>query len=610
MSDQRTGNQARYGGTDAAGDVMWPIVRQRAALSLLLRWGIRAYHLFSPYGLVALGEATGRGRLMVALTLAGAGIDLAISLWLRRSTRPLIAVRLIVDGADAVVMAMLYGWVAPLSPSSDAGGMSGAFVAEVAFRKGIGPGIVTGTWIAACVTAGRLAVSAPINYSELLVFSLGPALLGTTVFAYFHHQVRVAEQEALDRRQADVEAAHLQTRSDLQIGKSGSIVDRLQAAFFRMTISGSADSDALRKEAAAYKAGIAERVRARAYYLGDVLREEAAEARKNEPATSRHHFFDFSVLDGLLVVTARQASGLRDELRECLLIGRIQVSLVENDTSTRRFVLDVDGRLISSTPPERPRRIFLAPAGFGCAGLIILSMSNPAYQQVSLALSTAFAAALALLGWWSHTALARRGSAAGYAVALAANVPLCLVVLAQFLSQRQSLGGYRALLPMLPALSAWAFTIGPVWDVINRRRRLALCLLALALALLSNVLVIPRLDGVPAPNLLGLAAEGILPMAALIGTIRLGRACAETERRVTQRVNAGISQLVDRAVADAAAEEIAFLQERLCQARRLLTSLAAGPDRRAATVELQAAESGLAVLLSRNGGPDASDSRG
>lgn len=560
--------------------------RGRAGLAVCLAFSW--LDLIAPYGLLAVSGRIGWGLPAIAVLLTDLSVTGCLAVLLNRDDRGWIAVRVVHATLVAAAITTMVALAEPGLPAGGAMGRAAFLLGELPIR--LGPGMacaVTAGMVSATVTSAIIAASLTGRGSAAAIMSVQgvDTLIGATLGLTLGLMMRWAQRrqaaralrEAVQRRQAEVTAAELAVRSQLQIGPSGTIIDRLQSAVWRLQASG-VDAAFLPRALGRHKAAIAARVRSTGAYLSDVLQEQATAARRRDPSTSAHHFFDVDRADGLTVLTEKQAATLRDHLDARSLQGRVPVRLLARERDSG-LVLSVAAEVIDIPAGQSAPILHLGSAGLLLAGIHQLANMHPGYAHSPWYVVVPLAALTASLSLPATRWLARAQAMddGGRATAGAirrigwlALVPLVCATIEVWRSPHMMADGYP-ILPLCSGLVGWGMAFGALGPLLTRAliwRFGALTAVATALAMQALALVDPRIS-IFSRSAAGELGYGIV---AFYGAMALSRGMAAAHAAVDRGASDRLARQARTAREWAALDEIIVLEESLAAVSTALES--------------------------------------
>jgi hypothetical protein len=482
------------------------ILRQRAQLHLVSRLGARLFQVIASSG---VAHSPG---LVVAVVL-WACVDVALALVLQRTSRPLLRGRVALDSLDAAFWTL---WVPGGVPYTGFALASCFSIAETGFRYRLVVGLAAGCSVNAAVTIARLAAGHELHLADSTLFTLAPVIFGWALRRYVDFQARDAAAEARVIAEARLAAIEFETRSIIQIGRGGGVIDSVQRAWWFLSLDGDTSAAERRDKAQRHKRSVAEEVRNHAGYLRDLLDEYAAAGRASEPDTRRHSWYQVTVNDGLTVLTRDQAEALWTSLAKHPTLGTVPVRVVSRSLADGSFSLIVDGIPIAVPPARARKRLFLSPAGFIFGGAMMLTQWDPSYTAAPWYLCLVAAALLLAVAWRIQQRLAFIGTSYLGVVNVLSVLPVLLAAGLGLSGRQGTLADGRVLIPVLGGVSGWAFIMGTVQSFITMRQAV-LNLGAVAAAVAFAVATYPPGH----PTVLTFVADLIFPSVAFAGTRRL-----------------------------------------------------------------------------------------
>jgi hypothetical protein len=421
--------------------------------------------------------------------------------------------RVTLDSIDAAFWTL---WVPGGVPYTGFALASCFSIAETGFRYRIWVGLAAGVLVNAAVSCARLAAGHELHLADSTLFTLAPVIFGWALRRYVEFQARDAAEEARAMAEARLATVELETRSIIQIGRGGGVIDSVQRAWWFLSLSGDRSAAERRDRAQLHKSSVAEDVRSHAGYLRDLLDEYATIGRESEPDTRRHSWYEVSVGDGLTVLTRAQGAALWAALAQHPAIGVIPVNLVGRNLADGSFLLGVGARKIAVPPARARKRLFLSPAGFIYAAAMMLTQWDPSYTAAPWYLCLGAAATLLAVAWVVQQRLALAGPAHIGVASVLSILPVLLAMGLGLSGRQDQLSDGRVLIPVLGGVSGWAFIMGTVQPFIATRAAVG-SLAAVGAAVTFAIATYPPGH----PTVLTFLGDLIFPIVAFVGTRRL-----------------------------------------------------------------------------------------
>ena len=330
------------------------VVRTRPTLTLVEGLGSRLHQTLSPRG----AARSGGWRVIAA---ASAVVDIGKARWLARDERFAFGARLALDAADLAVWCVAARDDTDTSEDAVIPGV--ALAAEAGSR--LGPAGFVVPVATACVAAAvRRRRGHRLRLEQFTWQVMGVA--GGWMLTEFARRRRVALEREHDRDlRAMVQGAQLAGLHDVVMTNEGAI-DVLQRATALVDLTGPAGRR--RDFAGAFKADIADAVRAHATYLRDALL--VWQTRHNlQPDLRRAARIDLAPDDGTILLMVEQVQRLHAALDAMDVSGVVEVAPVDRAESARPYGdrdLRVNGTVLRlpSSVAERMWRFDAIPTAF------------------------------------------------------------------------------------------------------------------------------------------------------------------------------------------------------------------------------------------------------
>lgn len=298
------------------------VVRTRSTLTLIEGLGSRLHQIVSPRG----AAKTGAWR---AAATASAAVDVAKARWLVRDQRFALGGRLALDAADLALWCIAARDDTDTSEDAVIPGV--ALAAEAGARLGAAGFVVpaVNACVAACVRRRR---GHDLRLEQFTWQLMGVA--GGAVLTRFARRRRAALEREHDRDlPAMLQTAQLAGLHDVVMINEGAI-DVLQRATALVDLGGPAGRR--RDFAGAFKADIADAVRAHATYLRDALM--VWQTRHNfQPDLHRAVIVELDPQAGTILLTSEQVQRLHDTLDAMDLSGRVAIAPVDATEAARPY---------------------------------------------------------------------------------------------------------------------------------------------------------------------------------------------------------------------------------------------------------------------------------
>ncbi len=343
------------------------------------------------------------GRLNLKRALAGVAVDVGVATALRRSTRPLVGVRLLVDALDAAV----WGRDIP-SPPETPTLVSVPLALEAGARYGWGGLVVpAANWAVLALARRGTGRRTPVQTMGWQVVAVGAAWL---LDRYEAVQRRTTEQRARQEAGARTSSAFLAGQNEVAMG-ADTVVDELgRVEHVLASLSPESQAGGTGRALAAWKASLAEATVVDTIYLGTLLTRW--ERARRGPDLSADVVLDLPPGLGTTVLSSGQAAWLTQALDALGLRGRVPLSMPTGDRRVpgdavelriggRRIVIPADEG--GPRRPVDPRPVVLV-GGFWWA----LSSMSASHGHVPLRRALPPASLSVALAAWARSRLDRQ----------------------------------------------------------------------------------------------------------------------------------------------------------------------------------------------------------